>query len=111
LDAVVRRVWSNEPGSYAGCSAATVRASHAGHFKGDEPDKKVYPGPPAWMLGVELETPPRKNLSNRDSHTIEPNSCKKTIFISRQNTILVSDMECKKSPVTRIIYELRNNSQ
>jgi hypothetical protein len=26
----------------------TGRASHAGQVKGDEPDKKGYPGPPGW---------------------------------------------------------------
>jgi hypothetical protein len=27
---------------------ATGRASHARQFKGDDPDKKGYPGPPGW---------------------------------------------------------------
>ena len=33
---------------------ATGRASHAGQVKGDDPDKKEYPGPPGWGSGVRL---------------------------------------------------------
>jgi hypothetical protein len=39
---------------------ATGRASHARQDKGDDPDKKGYPSPPGWGLGVRLTTPPRK---------------------------------------------------
>jgi hypothetical protein len=39
----------------------TGRASHARQVKGEDPDKKVYPGNPAWGLGVRLTTSPRKN--------------------------------------------------
>jgi hypothetical protein len=39
-----------DPKSYAGGSNATGMASHAGQVKGDEPDKKGYPGPPGWGL-------------------------------------------------------------
>jgi len=39
---------------------ATGRASHARQVKGDDPDKKGYPGPPSWGLGVRLTTSPRK---------------------------------------------------
>jgi hypothetical protein len=53
-------VWSNDPESYAGGNVATGRASHARQVKGDDPDKKGYPGPPGWGLGVGLTTPPRK---------------------------------------------------
>ena len=35
---------------------ATGRASHAREVKGDDPDKKGYPGPPGWGLGVGLRT-------------------------------------------------------
>jgi len=28
--------------------------------KGDDPDKKGYPGPPGWGFGVGLTTPPSK---------------------------------------------------
>ena len=39
---------------------ATGRASHARQVKGDDPDKKGYPGPPGWGLGMRLTTSPRK---------------------------------------------------
>jgi hypothetical protein len=34
---------------------STGRVSHARHVKGDDPDKKGYPGPPGWGLGVRLK--------------------------------------------------------
>jgi len=40
--------WSNDPESYAGGSVAIGTASHAGEVKGDDPDKKRYPGTPVW---------------------------------------------------------------
>jgi hypothetical protein len=39
---------------------ATGRDYHVRQVKGDDPDKKGYPGPPGWGLGVRLTTPPRK---------------------------------------------------
>jgi hypothetical protein len=41
---------------------ATGRASHARQVKGDDPDKKGYPDPPGWGLGVRLRTPPCKKI-------------------------------------------------
>jgi hypothetical protein len=41
---------------------ATGRASHARQVKGDDPDKKGYPGPPSWVFGVGLTTPHSKKL-------------------------------------------------
>jgi hypothetical protein len=41
-------VWSNDPESYTGGSVATGRVSQARPVKGDDPDKKGYPGPPGW---------------------------------------------------------------
>jgi len=42
---------------------ATGRASHDRQVKGDDPDKKRYPGPPSWGLGVRLTTSPlKKNI-------------------------------------------------
>ena len=39
---------------------STGRASHARQVKGDDPDKKGYPGPPGWGLGVRLTNSTRK---------------------------------------------------
>jgi hypothetical protein len=47
-------------------ACATVRASHARQVKGDDPDKKGYPGPPGWGFGVRLKTPPHKNILLRN---------------------------------------------
>jgi len=41
---------------------ATDRASYARQVKGDDPDKKGYPGPAGWGFGVGLTTPYSKNL-------------------------------------------------
>jgi len=41
---------------------ATGRASHASQVKGADSDKKGYPGPLGWELGVRLATPPRKKM-------------------------------------------------
>ena len=45
---------------------ATGRSSHARQVKGDDPDKKGYPGPPGWGLGVRLTTPPHKKILLRN---------------------------------------------
>jgi hypothetical protein len=55
---VVGLVWSHDPKSYAGDS---IRY-HARQDKGDDPDKKGYPGPPGWGFGVGLTTPHSKKL-------------------------------------------------
>jgi len=60
FDVVVGLEWSNDPESYAGGSYATGVASRARQVKGDDPDKKGYPGPPGWGLGMRLTVSPRK---------------------------------------------------
>jgi hypothetical protein len=39
------------------------RDSHARRIKGDDPDKKGYPGPPGWGFGLGLINPHSKKLS------------------------------------------------
>ena len=41
---------------------ATGRGSHARQVKGDDPDKKGYPGPPGWGFCMGLTTPHSKKL-------------------------------------------------
>jgi hypothetical protein len=50
----VELAWSYDSESNASGSIAACRVSHAGQVKGDDPDKKGYPGPPGWGLGVGL---------------------------------------------------------
>jgi hypothetical protein len=62
LDVVVGSAWSYDPENYASGSVATGRVSHAGKVKGGDPDKKGYPGPPGWELGVRLTLHPVKSF-------------------------------------------------
>jgi hypothetical protein len=61
-DVVVDLAQSDDPESYAGHRVVTGRAPHARQVKGDDPDKKGYPGPPGWTLDVGLTTPPKKKI-------------------------------------------------
>jgi len=50
---------------------ATGRASHVRQVKGDDPDKKGYPGPPGWGLGVRLTSPRKKNIVTKPQEEAE----------------------------------------
>jgi hypothetical protein len=50
---------------------ATGRASHARQVKGDDPDKKGYPGPPGLRFDVGLKTPHSKKTYCYESRTKE----------------------------------------
>ena len=43
-------------------ASATGRATLAGQVEGDAPDKRGYPGPPGWRLGVRLTTSAPKKI-------------------------------------------------
>jgi hypothetical protein len=60
LDIDLELVWSNDPDSCAGSSSATGRVSHTRQVKGDDLDKKGYPGPPGWASSMRLITSPFK---------------------------------------------------
>jgi hypothetical protein len=50
---------------------ATGRVPHAKQVKGDDPDKKGYPGPPGWGFGMGLTTPHRKKSYHYESRVKE----------------------------------------
>jgi hypothetical protein len=49
---VVGIAWSDDPASYVGGSVAVGRVFHVRQVKGDDPDKKGYPGPSVWGVGA-----------------------------------------------------------
>jgi hypothetical protein len=50
------------PRAMLAVACATGRVSHARQVKGDDTDKKGYPGPPGWGFGVGLTTTHTKKL-------------------------------------------------
>jgi hypothetical protein len=66
FNVVAGLVWSMIPRAMLAVACATGRVSYARQVKGDAPDKKGYPGPPGWGLGVRLTTPPRKKILLRN---------------------------------------------
>jgi hypothetical protein len=56
-------VWSDGPENYAGGSVSPGRDSHAREVKGDDPDKKGYPGPQGGGVGGWADRPPVRKLS------------------------------------------------
>jgi hypothetical protein len=55
---VVGLALSYDPESYTGGNVATGRVFHARQVKGDDPDKKTYPGFPHQGFGMGLKAPP-----------------------------------------------------
>ena len=70
FDVVVGLAWSHDPESYPGGSDATFMASRARQVKGDDPDRKGYPGPPGWGLGVRLTVSPCKTYICQETYKI-----------------------------------------
>jgi len=62
FDEAARLEWSNYTESYAGGRVATDKAFHATEVKGDDPNKKGYPGPPVWRLDVGVKPHLMKNM-------------------------------------------------
>jgi len=46
---------SKDSANYAGGSIATRRKSFTGQVEGDDPNKKIYPGPPGWGVGHDTD--------------------------------------------------------
>jgi len=70
---------------------ATSRASHARQVKGDDPDKKGYPGPPGWGLGAGLTTLSCKNQNvakNSVNETGPPSRKRLTMQSKEMNTVM-----------------------
>jgi hypothetical protein len=91
---VVGLAWSHEPESYAGGSIATGRVTHARQVKGDDPDKKGYPGPPGWGLGARL------TILSRENQTVAKNSVMDNGLSSRKRPRL-------RSKETNTVMDLR----
>jgi hypothetical protein len=77
---------------------ATGRASHARQVKGDDRDKKKYPGSPGWGFGVGLTTPHSKKLVV-------------TKFEQRNNLDRFNDDGRKKSRYTEITLTTWNMTE
>jgi hypothetical protein len=60
IEVLVELAWSKDSESYAGGGTAKGIASFARQVKGDNQDKKEYPGIPVWDWGVGLTTPLHK---------------------------------------------------
>jgi len=69
----------------------TSRASHARQVKGDDPDKKGYPGPTGWGLGAGLTTLSCKNqnVAKNSVNETGPHSWKRLTMQSKEmNTVM-----------------------
>jgi len=73
---------------------ATDRASHARQIKGDDPDKKGYPGPPGWGLGMRLRTPPHPTKRNTVTKPQKNRGCQGPPRTVEQMMIIIMIREC-----------------
>jgi len=82
---------------------ATGRASHARQVKGDDPDKKGYPGPPGWGFGVGLTTPHSKKklivTKVKQKYYLTGQSPQRSVVPSEEEEITN-----KMQPCSRIYY-------
>jgi hypothetical protein len=83
----VRHAWSKVIESCAGGSVATGRAFRTRQVKGDDPERKVYPGPPGWGMGLRLTSPHKKCLLRR---------------FKREEAKVHQGLQCKKKKTTRV---------
>jgi len=93
FDAVVGLVWSNEPEIYAGVSDAPGMVSRARQVKGVDRDKKGYPGPPGWELGVRLTILPHKTYICRKTSNIG-NETETTKMTQHEQGLTSGYVEC-----------------
>jgi len=86
---------------------ATGRASHARQVKGDDPDKKGYPGHPGWGLGVRLTTSPRKKYRYETSRGCQgpPRAVEPLVMMTTSDTALAC-IDCQGFPTTHFIHLL-----
>jgi hypothetical protein len=66
-------------------ASATGRATHAGQVEGDGPDKRRYPAPLGWGLGVRLTTSPRKKITLTKPYNKPRNVMKTRLRMERQS--------------------------
>jgi len=60
--------------------------------KGDDPDKKGYPGPPGWGLGVRLTVSPHKTCICRETSKIG-NGMETTKMTQHEQGLTIGNVE------------------
>jgi hypothetical protein len=64
FDEVVGLAWSNDTECCADGRVAIGRTSFVREIKGADPEKNIYPSPPALGLGLGLNTPMKGSVEN-----------------------------------------------